>query len=84
LPGFELHSPHRAPRPNRKLPIPVQPGVIDSSVTAATTEPKRVFIVISLMCKASVFVDLASETAQNYVAISVVQTQRCFFSATIR
>lgn len=56
--------------------MPEQPAVIISSVTIATTEQVRVFIVISFMCIASVFVDLAYETAKNYDAICDVQTQR--------
>jgi hypothetical protein len=75
-PGVGFDKPQRAPRPNKKFLMPEQPGAMISSVTVATTEQIRVFIVISFICIASVFVDLAYETAKNYGAGDDVQTQR--------
>ncbi|WP_149752930.1 hypothetical protein [Rubripirellula obstinata] len=50
-----VHKPQRAPRPNMKFFIPEQPVLRQTSVTTVTTVQKRVFIIVSLKCIASVF-----------------------------
>lgn len=82
-PGLELHKPQRAPLPNRKFRMPLHPLLMETSITAATIERIRVFIVFTLICIASVFVSLQGETEQNYVVVSDVQTQHRVFSATM-
>jgi hypothetical protein len=82
-PTLDLHKPQRAPFPNKKFRMPLQPLLSDTSVTTTTIEKTRLFIFISLICIASLFGNLECETEQNYVVVGDVQTQRRFFSATM-
>jgi hypothetical protein len=61
----ELQSPQRAPRPNKKFLIPLQPVLSVMIVATAMTEQMRMFILFSLICLASVFGNLNNETDQN-------------------
>lgn len=72
-------SPQRAPRPNKKFFIVPHPVLVAISVAAIMIDPMRIFILVSLTCIASVFVDLEYQTLQKYDAIGVVQTQHRFF-----
>ena len=82
-PAFELHRPQRAPLPNKKFLMPLQPLLSDTSVTNTTIAKTRLFIFISFICIASLFGSLEYETEQNYVLVRDVQTQQRFFSATM-
>lgn len=60
-----LRRPQRAPRPNKKFLIPVQPVLKLISVIIAMTEQIRLFIFFSFICIACVFGSLIGETTKN-------------------
>ena len=78
-----LQSPQRAPRPNMKFLMPLQPLLRETIVAINATVKMRLFIDFCFTCIARVFGSIKLETAQNYDAIDDVQMQHRFFSATM-